>query len=213
MQQEVDQTHLPAAIRDYLLATYNGDIDMNELAQHLKIPLTELLEFAPNDEELFKIVILNERQEIQNHFSSFHLEQQSALDALIISGQEMFDRFQTVNPFILSKIRKKYPDFYESEIVPHLTDVKEKLKANILKGIEEGFYKSDNDADSLTDRLIEQLLLYQEPAKNRAIHLSFGMVFNNFFESFIQDITTEEGWNYFLRRRQLIEALDFGHCL
>jgi len=213
MATDVDDLKVISDVRDYLMAHFSSSINLNDIARAVNLDAAELNRLVKTGEELLEKIILLERNSIQSYFKELRLETMSALDTLIIVGQEVFDRFQHISPGILANLKTSYPNLFESLVKPYLIDISNQLKKNLLKGVDEGYYRIDIDVDATTQNFLTDLMQYHESNTSTFVHFSFGMIFNNLFERFINEVTTPEGWQYFMRRRQFIEAIDFGHLL
>lgn len=213
MTTDVSDLKVLSDVRDYLMAHFSGSINLLDIAKAVNLEAAKLNGLAKTEEELLEKIILLERNSIQAYFNELRLDTMSALDTLIIVGQEVFDRFQHISPGILANLKTSYPNLFESLVKPYLIAISNQLKKNLLKGVGEGYYRNGMDVDVMTQNFLTELLQYHESKTSTFVHFSFGMIFNNLFERFIHEVTTPEGWQYFVRRRQFIEAIDFGHLL
>lgn len=211
MTTDLNTTKIVSEVREYLLANFNGSLNFTGIANALTIKREHLQQIFQSEEGLLETIINLERNSIRDYFNNISVSDLNALDTLIVVGQEVFDRFQHISPVILINLKANYPKQFETIVKPYLIEVSILLEKNLLKGIDEGVYRTDLDSTKAAKSFMTELLQYHESVNSTFVHFSFGMIFSNLFETFINNITTEEGWLYFTRRRQFIEALDFGH--
>jgi len=128
-------------------------VTMDMLASRLGISKKTLYEhFDDKDqllEETIKSMILRKHAAYQQMAHSCD----NVLEAMIYWMSKGMKWIKDYQPNVVNEIKKYHPEIYERVILAHFLDDKNNLKEMILRGIEQGVFRPDVNADILSIQL------------------------------------------------------------
>lgn len=205
-----DENAIIKKVRDYLFRAGADKIDALEAAKGTGIPVQKILTVAPTPKELVAKVFQYELTEFSSIFDEYNFEDKNAIYSLIVIGQEVYKRFHDLNPVVSYHLKKHYPDLYFQHLDNKINFLTKKVVNNLKKGQAQGIYKKGLDTEEVKNKFIERISKLHDHEVLSSGKLSFETVFNDLIEDFIKDISHKEGWEYYVNRKHLVEALDFN---
>ncbi len=198
-------------VREYIFHNAPVKLDMVELSAELHINLNELVEEFPSPEVLIDKMLQFEKCSFEQALEQYDFVRQNAIDNLIIVGQEVYNRYKDVNPCIFARLQSYAPALSEDHFIDLLQQIFDLFISNINSGLREGIFVGEIDFNLPIKAFIKRIVAQENEmiCKNQRF-ITFGILFNNYFEEFLQNSITSEAWRYFITRKRFVESLDFG---
>ncbi len=209
MQNNRDQ--IIGEVRDYIFQNAPVKLDMGAMAGALQINLNELIERFPLPEVLIKAMLRFEKRSFEQALEQYDFARQNAIDNLIVVGQEVYKRYGDVHPCIFARLQSYSPAMTEDRFIELLQHIFDLFLANINSGVREGIFIGEVDFQPPIKAFIKRIIAQEnEMTCRNQRFITFGILFNNYFEDFLQNSITSDAWNYFITRKRFVESLDFG---
>jgi MoaA/NifB/PqqE/SkfB family radical SAM enzyme len=204
-----DKRHLIIKIRNYLHSQRATKINLLEICQNINCELNEITKWAPTPEALIEQILDFKSQELTDVLDSERYNSESAIDSMVISGQEIYERFEQLSPANYVFIADINPALYKNCQAQKFKLIKNHLSNNLDKGQATGEYKQNIDKKLIVDKYINRIKDLHTSQFLKSEHFTFANVFSNIFEDYLEEVATEENWNYFRKRKQFYEAISF----
>ncbi len=198
-----------ARIRDYLLDNPTDKIRLNEICNALDCQLNDISKWATTPNELIKKVLELKRIELSEIIDLQTDSNESAIDSMVVVGQEIYEQFDHLSPAKYIFIRDIAPDLYQSCQQQKLDVIRQHLELNLDKGISCGEYRSDIDKQQILEKYMKRIANIHSEDHLKSEHFTFSNIFSNIFEDYLEEVATKENWNYFRKRKQFYEAISF----
>jgi TetR/AcrR family transcriptional regulator, cholesterol catabolism regulator len=189
-----------AAFRQDLLS-----YSISEVSAKLGIPINDLKQYFSSDQDLVEKVLAYERDSFQDIFETYNFEGVNAIDILLTVSREVSNRFKDVSPALTFSLKSTYPKLYQFHIEKRFRFISEKIKINILKGINQGIYRDDLSVELLSRIYISRLIDLHNPDFFPSEEYSFNIIFDTMFDHFIRGIVNEEGARYYEKCRKRLK--------
>jgi len=196
-------------VRDYLLEHPSDKINLQETCNATGLLLNEITRLAPTPKTLIEQILELKRVELGEVLSIEKYDKESAIDSMVISGQEIYEKFEQLSPAKYVFIKKIEPELYQNCQQGKFKMIEQHLKNNLTKGISTGEYKSDLDKTSVINKYLDRIKKIHSEEFLSSEHYTFSNFFNNIFEDYLEEVATNENWNYFRKRKQFYEAISF----
>ncbi|NWJ52684.1 MAG: TetR/AcrR family transcriptional regulator [Bacteroidetes bacterium] len=171
-------------------------LSMDDISRELGISKKTIYQYVANKAELIEKILewftnnnLCMRSE-KNH-------EANAIDDLLSFSLIVQEESNESTPAILFDLQKYYPDVFKRFSVKKNELVFDHLKRNMLKGIEEGLYRTDLDVDLVSHLYVKKLTDSHDVDFLNTHQLSFSRVFEVMFDNHIRGISNEKGLAYF----------------
>lgn len=206
-----DRNQIIGQVRDYIFNHAPVRLDMEELAGELQLGLGDLIEIFPSPDVLVEDMLRFEKHSFEDALSQYDFSTQNAIDNLIVVGQEVYNRYRDVHPCIFERLQSYAPSISETSFVDMLQKIFDLFIANINSGAREGIFKETMDFKLPVSTFIKRIISQENElvCRNQRF-ITFGILFNNYFEEFLQSSITNDAWRYFITRKRFVESLDFG---
>ncbi|WP_430815246.1 hypothetical protein [Carboxylicivirga sp. RSCT41] len=204
-----DKRELLIEIRNYLHKAQAKKINMLDVCRHINCELNEITHWAPTPEVLIEQILDLKSQELIDVLNFDKYKSENAIDSMVISGQEIYERFEQLSPANYVFISDINPELYHKCQAKKFDLIRNHLSNNLDKGRETGEYKQNIDKESILDKYIQRIKDLHTPEFLKSEHFTFSNVFSNIFEDYLEEVATEENWNYFRKRKQFYEAISF----
>jgi AcrR family transcriptional regulator len=145
--------------RDLMLQSGLRQVTMDDLAQELGISKKTIYQYYKDKDDLVKAVV---NLELKNHeaiCNKCELSAENAIHEMFLLMENMKAMTQTMNPNAMMELDKHFPSAFE--IIKNHKDefLFSLIKQNLMKGIEEGFYRNDLDIDILSKFRLETVFI------------------------------------------------------
>jgi len=176
---------------------------MDDLAQELGISKKTIYQYYKDKDDLVKAVV---NLELKNHEAICNKcgsNAENAIHEMFLLMENMKAMAQTMNPNAMMELDKHFPSAFEI-IKNHKEEFLFSLiKQNLMKGIEEGYYRKDLDIDILSKFRLETVFI---PFNLRLFPLNkFNAleVHTQLMEHFVYGLMTVKGYELMDRYKQL----------
>ena len=187
-------------VRKLLSGYKSSEFLFQNLAKDLDLPL-ELLETAFGSEKGLVEEILNfEQQNLENIFSEFDFTDTNAIDDLLIVSKEISNKAVNILPSITFDLRSDFPEVRQKFVDKRVTFVSAKIKSNFEFGIKQGMYRPDLSAELVSRIYISRLIDLHNPDFFPNESISFPVLFDVMFDTFIRGICSDEGKRYYEKK-------------
>ena len=206
-----NQEQIIGQVREYMFYKAPVKLDLSDLADELQISLNEMVEVFPSPDILIEKMLRFEKRSFEHALDQYDFASQSAIDNFIVVGQEVYNRYKDVHPCIFARLQSYSPLFSEERFVDLLQQIFDLFITNINSGLREGVFAGEIDFKLPINEFIKRIVAQENEmiCKNQRF-ITFGILFNNYFEEFLQNSITSEAWRYFITRKRFVESLDFG---
>ncbi len=178
-------------------------ISMDDISRDLAISKKTLYQYFSNKQDLVGCVLDYAFDEFDNTVQNILKKEQNAIDDLLELSIKSSEHIKNVHPSVTFDLQKYYPELYrESQLKKH-NYASRYIRENILKGIKEGFYRSNLNIELVASLYIQRLEDLHDPDYNET-GVSFEMVFEVMFENHIRGISSEKGIACFEKKKEVL---------
>jgi len=145
--------------RDLMLQSGLRQVTMDDLAQELGISKKTIYQYYKDKDDLVKAVVNLELKNHETICNSCGSNAENAIHEMFLLMENMKAMTQTMNPNAMMELDKHFPSAFE--IIKNHKDefLFSLIKQNLMKGIEEGFYRNDLDIDILSKFRLETVFI------------------------------------------------------
>lgn len=178
-------------------------LSMDDISRELGISKKTIYQYVPNKAALIEMIL---DWFTQNNICMRPENDQkgNAIDDLLSFSLIIQEESEESTPAIIFDLQKYYPDVFKRFSVHKNKLVFDHLKRNMLKGIEEGLYRTDLDVDLVTHLYVKKLTDIHDEDFIKSHNLSFARVFEVMFDNHIRGISNEKGFAYFESKKKKI---------
>jgi len=184
-------------IRNILVTKGVEQVNIESVANLLKISKDKLNEFFIDDHDLISQVLEFERQGFMVIFEEHDFEGINAIDIMMIVSKEVAQKYEYISPSYSTKIEKIYPDIYQDHFDARRDFIFKKIQINLRKGISQEMYRSDLSIELISRLYMSRLMDLHNTDYFPPEKFSFETLFEIMFDSLIRSIATEEGMAYY----------------
>jgi len=125
-------------------------VSMDDLSKSLGMSKKTLYDHVDSKHELIEKAILRHLSLEKQVIDEIHKRSVDAIDEMAQIAEHTVVHFQQISPVLIHDFQKYYKDIW-AYVVDHQTQYFfEKIESNINRGIREGFYRTDLDAEIVT---------------------------------------------------------------
>jgi len=134
-------------------------VTMDDLAQELGISKKTIYQYYKDKDDLVKAVVNLELKNHENICNSCGSNAENAIHEMFLLMENMKAMTQTMNPNAMMELEKHFSSAFE--IIKNHKDefLFSLIKQNLMKGIEEGYYRKDLDIDILSKFRLETVFI------------------------------------------------------
>jgi hypothetical protein len=184
-------------LRKVLSGYDSGEFTFQNLAQALNLPIDALIQAFGNETGLVEEILKYEQQNLENIFTDFNFGGFNAIDGLLGVSKEISNKFVNIIPSITFDLRLMFPDVRQKFVEKRISFVNSKIKSNFDQGMGQGMYRPDLSAELVSRIYISRLIDLHNPDFFPNETISFSVLFDVMFDTFIRGICTEEGIKYY----------------
>lgn len=176
-------------------------VSIDDICRDIGISKKKLYQFVKSKNEIVEKLLELERENFEIIFETYNFEGVNAIDILLTVSREIGDRFRDVSPSMTFDLKKYYPDIYHKHVEDRIEFIFGKIKINIEKGINQGFYRNDLSIELVARLYIKRLIDLHNPEFFPADKFSFQTLFDVMFDNFIRGIANENGIAYYEKQK------------
>jgi TetR/AcrR family transcriptional regulator, cholesterol catabolism regulator len=187
-------------IRKMLSGYKSGELTFQKLATDMNLPQDLLVEEFGTETGLVEAILNYEQYNLENMFSWFNFSDINAIDGLLRVSKEISEKFVDVHPSITFDLRRDYPEARQKFVERRIQFVNSKIKYNFELGMQQGMYRPDLSAELVSRLYISRLIDLHNPDFFPNETISFSVLFDVMFDTFIRGICSEEGRKYYEKK-------------
>jgi len=180
-------------------------ISMDDICQELGISKKTLYQYYKNKEDLLEKGLLIENELINSTLSDIKLRAENAIDALLQVSLTINKHFVKPNLIFRRDLQKFYPELFKTQLGGRREHILQKIKENLVTGIQEGLYREDLMIDLVAQLYVQRLadMFNTDFLSNE--NLTFEKVFEVMFENHIRGISNQKGIEYFEKKKESLK--------
>ena len=193
--QVTDQvmTKVVSVAEDLFMRLGVRSITMDEVSRTLSMSKKTLYQYFENKDELVSAVMIAHIEREEKAIKRVHESSQNAIEEIHGLAEIMRKNLGQLNPSTLFDIQRfhlhaweKFLNFKDKCIQGHTED-------NIIRGVKEGYYRSEIDANILARLRVEQVSLMFKPTVFSSTDFDFKQVQLEVLDHFIHGLLTNKG--------------------
>lgn len=170
---------------------------MNDIAKDMGVSKKTLYQYVKDKSDLVQSLIQMELDRKRENYDRIHNQGLSPVEELHEVSHQLRKDLNETNPSMMFDLEKYYPEAWKLWLDFKNDFIKGCIRENLIKGIEEGVFRAEIDADIMSVFRVEQI----ELAFNEAIfpkeNFHFIKVQMAIFEHFVHGILTPKGKEQF----------------
>ncbi len=172
-------------------------VSMDDIAQQLGVSKKTLYSFFCDKAELIKKILNQHNCKRDEKFDEVTSQKLNAIDKLLNVSKYLIEMMKDINPVMLYDLRKYYPELMKELVDDQRGHIFDNIKANIEKGVSEGLYRDDMDAEIISTIYVARM--DDAIFEGKAYSSSFDKekFFKELFTYHIRGIASAKGIKYF----------------
>lgn len=168
-------------------------ITMDDIARRAGISKKTLYQHFVNKQEVVQATIQWYQQHISDRCHEMLGSAENAVEAMAKLTEVLSETFRSINPLAMLELQRFFPESHKIFRETLFDKDMVAIRDNILRGIEEGNYRAEINAELLATYRMESCLIMMQP--NLLINEKYNtqMVSEEIFEHFLYGIMTAKG--------------------
>ena len=192
-------------VRDLFFKFGVRSMSMDDISHEIGISRNKLHNYFPSKNDLVEKLLDLEREHFEIIFNTDRFDGDvNAIDILLMVSKEVSNKFTDISPSMTFDLKKYYPDIYHKHVEDRIEFVFEKIRINLVKGINQGVYRDDLTVELVSRLYIRRLMDLHNPEFFPADKFSFQTLFDVMFDNFIRGIANEKGIGYYEKQKKKI---------
>jgi AcrR family transcriptional regulator len=188
--------------RDLMFQTGIRQVTMDDLATQLGMSKKTIYQYYKDKDDLVKAVVGFELKNHQQLCQHCEAKADNAVHEMFLVMETMKEMAKTMNPGSMMELEKYFPSAFDI-IKQHKDDFFLSLiKQNLIKGMEQGYYRSDLEVDILSRFRLETIFI---PFNLHAFPVSIFnpiKVHTQLMEHFVYGLMTVKGYEVMQQYKQ-----------
>jgi AcrR family transcriptional regulator len=153
------QTKILLKARDLMLQSGLRQVTMDDLAHQLGISKKTIYQYYKDKDDLVKAVVNLELKDHEITCKDCKSKAENAIHEMFLLMENMKAMTQTMNPNSMMELEKHFSNAFE--IIKNHKDefLFSLIKQNLMKGIEEGYYRKDLNIDIISKFRLETVFI------------------------------------------------------
>lgn len=179
-------------------------VSMDDISTELGVSKKTLYKYVSDKHKLVRMTLESALKRQKFHESKCN-KGSNAIEDYLMVYKSVTDMIRNANFSVEFDLQKYYPDLYDKVLNLRKEKMSEGIRSNLIRGIEEGFYRPDIDVEIITRLNVlmsEGMHNYEFLNENRdqIIHI---MAIN--FDYHMRGIVNDKGLKEYLRLKNTIE--------
>jgi TetR/AcrR family transcriptional regulator, cholesterol catabolism regulator len=202
---EQSKVEILERVRDLFFKYGVRSISMDDISHEIGVPRKKLHNYFTSKNDLVEKLLDLEREHFEIIFNTDKFDGDvNAIDILLMVSKEVSNKFTDVSPSMTFDLKKYYPDIYHKHVEDRIEFIFEKIRINLVKGINQGVYRDDLTVELVSRLYIRRLMDLHNPEFFPAEKFSFQTLFDVMFDNFIRGIANEKGIEYYEKQKKKI---------
>jgi AcrR family transcriptional regulator len=203
MEQSI--TEILERVRELFFKFGVRSVSMDDICQEAGISRKKLYNYFTSKNDLVEKLLNLEREHFEIIFNTDKFDGAvNAIDILLMVSKEVSNKFTDISPSMTFDLKKYYPDIYHKHVEERIEFIFEKIRINLVKGINQGVYRDDLSVELVSRLYIRRLIDLHNPEFFPADKFSFQTLFDVMFDNFIRGIANEKGIEYYEKQKKKI---------
>ncbi len=177
-------------------------ITMDDVARHLGISKKTLYQYFADKTELVQEAVSSEILNKQKNFAPLSNNHVNALEELLAYYKVQIKMIFDYKPNFIYDLKKYYPEIYNKYVFIKREKIIDSVKQNLLKGIKEGYFRADLDADIISRITLMRIEGMIHSGMFTIDEMMSPKVFSEIFNYHVYGIVTDKGRAYFEKHKQ-----------
>jgi TetR/AcrR family transcriptional regulator, cholesterol catabolism regulator len=192
-------------VRDLFFNYGVRSVSMDDICGETGISRNKLYHYFTSKNDLVEKLLDLEREHFEIIFNTDRFDGEvNAIDILLMVSKEVNNKFFDISPSMTFDLKKYYPDIYHKHVEERIEFIFEKIRINLIKGINQGVYRDDLSVELVSRLYIRRLIDLHNPEFFPADNFSFQTFFDVMFDNFIRGIANEKGIEYYEQQKKKI---------
>jgi len=187
-------------VRKLLSGYKSHEFTFLNLAKELNRPIDNLFQAFGNEAGLVAEILNYEQQNLENIFSEFDFTGTNSIDGLLVVSKEISNKFVNILPSITFDLRSRFPEVRQKFVEKRINFVSDKIRSNFELGMRQGMYRPDLSAELVSRIYMSRLIDLHNPDFFPNETISFSVLFDVMFDTFIRGIVTDKGKKYYEKK-------------
>lgn len=187
-------------VRKLLSGYKSHDFTFLNLAKELNLPIAILVHAFGTEAGLVAEILNYEQQNLENIFSEFDFTGTNSIDGLLVVSKEISNKFVNILPSITFDLRSRFPEVRQKFVEKRIKFVSDKIRSNFELGMRQGMYRPDLSAELVSRIYMSRLIDLHNPDFFPNETISFSVLFDVMFDTFIRGIVTDKGKKYYEKK-------------
>lgn len=175
-------------------------VTMDDLARELGVSKKTIYKYFSDKDELVKTIIQLKTQSDREICSIACAQAENAIDEMIRISEFVSEMLQDVHSSVFFDLQKYHRDAWDIMEDHKNTFVRNQIKGNIERGIQEGIYRENSDADILSKSYVATMGALFDGYTFPSSEYKFNKVLNQIIRFQIRGLANEKGLIYLKNR-------------
>ena len=177
-------------------------ISMDDIARHLSVSKKTLYQHFSDKEDIVTITCTSQLSRHAEEFLTIRKTAKNAIEELVQLSVCLKRNMQDINPSLLYDLQKYHPKAWSVWMNHKNHFIRETVVRNLRQGIEEGYFRSEMDAEVIASLRLEmvQLAFNEEICPRERFRLPDVQM--QIFDHFVFGLLTEKGRKLYLKCKQ-----------
>lgn len=175
-------------------------VTMDDLARELGVSKKTIYKYFSDKDELVKTIIQFKTQSDREICTIACNQAENAIDEMIRISEFVSEMLQDVHSSVFFDLQKYHRDAWEIMEDHKNTFVRNQIKGNIERGIQEGIYRDNSDPDILSKAYVSTMGALFDGYTFPSSEYKFSRVLNQIIRFQIRGLANEKGLEYLKNR-------------
>ncbi len=166
---------------------------MDDISRHLGISKKTLYQYFKDKNELVKEITKSVIEDRQQEYDEVAQGADNAIEELFLMSKCLRKHFAEINPALIFDLKKFHAEAWDVFVEYEHVTVFESIKANLEKGVKEGYYRKDINIKVLAKLRVEQVHMSFDPHVFPKNEYDFTEVQVQMFDHFVYGLLTAKG--------------------
>jgi AcrR family transcriptional regulator len=177
-------------------------VSMDDIATQLGMSKKTIYQYYADKEELVDAVVNDELGATQKDCMLSRTQARDAIEEMLLTMEQVQEQMSKMNPMVLFDLEKFHQPAFQT-FLKHKNDfLFTVIKANIERGMKEGYYRADLQVDILTKYRLETMMIPFNVSAFPPGKYKLAEVMQEIMEHFLFGLTTLKGYQQILSYKQ-----------
>ena len=177
-------------------------ITMDDIARRAGISKKTLYQHFVNKQEVVQAAMNWYQAQISDQCHAALAGSENAVEGMVKITDVLAQTFKRINPLALLELQRFFPESHKAFRETLFDKDMKSIRDNILRGIEEGHYRPEVNAELLATYRMESCLIMLQPNLLLNDRYNTEIVSTEIFEHFLYGIMTAKGVKLFLKYKE-----------